>query len=262
MYVPEYPKRLVERKQQKDVPNFFNLRADHRTAIYVDGPNVTHSGKLTDRKLDFDALRLLFEQHSDLRFANYYSPIYRNRNFFSIMQRFHEYLAHSRWTVITREGYYLPDGKYRSLDIDPVLCAHLQQTVSSHQLDTILIVSNDGDYVPVIQTCRTNYGVRFLHLSWTTGHGNFIAKPSHNLRLESEISLDLSMPELSEHLLFPVEGEAKPEPKGTTTVMKKILSNHPNQKAEEDAGAPRSPASGHRPSFNLSRKPDIQSPNL
>ena len=212
--IPEYPEKILCSDMQPQIPNFFNLRKNHRTAIFVDGPNITFSGKIGNRRINFDCLRLLFEQHSDLRFSNYYSPIYRDKDFISITQRFFEYLTYSRWTVISREGFYMANGRYRSYDIDSLLSTQLQQIAASGKIDTILIVSNDGDYVPVIQTCRQAYGVRFLHLSWSVQNGENYARPSHNLRIESEISLDISMTELSDYLLMPIKVEdVKPDTK-------------------------------------------------
>lgn len=203
MRIPQYPVSLLTPEKQHNVPNFFNVDDLQRVAIFVDGPSISSSGKVTGDRLNYENLRLMMEQHSDLRVARYYSPQYSpDDNGMQAMQKFLEYLSHTRWDVQLRQGYYTGRGEFRTLGVEAMLCSHMQLLATSGKVDTILLVTNDGDYGPVMQTLKLTYGIKFLHLAWSAqGADNKYINPNRIIKMESDVSLDIAMVPITKHLI-------------------------------------------------------------
>ena len=202
VHVWRYPAQLLDPSKQQAIPNLFNLDEFHKTAIFVDGPNINTSGKLSGERIDFDHLRAMFEQHSDLRHAYYYTPEYNRDNAgWPSMQKFLEYLSYNRWTVVVRPRYHAPDGRSRVYDIYPMMAAQIQHLASADKVDTILLVTNDADFSPLVHLCRNNCGTKFVHLSWTTQSEEQYTQPNRELKLAVEVTLDVAMEPVAKHLL-------------------------------------------------------------
>ena len=183
--------------------NIFQLRPQWKTAVFVDGPNIGYCSRTLGQKLRYDILLDIVSRHSELISANFFNSTFRDQDSYAVTQRFHDYLAFSGWTVYPREGYTNGSGQYQTLDIDMTLAAIMVEQVMAGAIDTVILVGNDGDYVPIMKLCVRKFSTRFLHLSWSVVDETHSIRPSRMLRQEAQLSLDISLPELTHLLLEP-----------------------------------------------------------
>lgn len=124
---------MVLKKIKKTVNN------DPNVAMYVDGPNVVRK----EFDLDLDKLRETVEEFGDLKIGKVY---------------LNQYASPKLIEAIVSQGFEAAQGlggeKAKESDVDVYMATSAMESVFNEQIDVVILVTRDTDFLPVIQKAK------------------------------------------------------------------------------------------------------------
>lgn len=125
-----------------------------RVAVFVDGPNMLRS----EFDLDFDAVRERMEAEGTLAIAKVFLNQYAS-------EKLVEALASQGFEVVVGVG--TEEGEDDS-DVDVYMAVEATAAVFNDTVDTIVLVTRDADFLPLVQTAR-EHGKRVVVMAVEQG---------------------------------------------------------------------------------------------
>lgn len=138
-----------------DTTSRSNTSLTERVGVFVDVPNLIYASRYLNRWIDFGRLLERLAAGRRVVRAHAYSPTDPDP---SAEQQF--------LTPVRSQGYRITTKNYRTFasgakkaDLDLDLCMDIVRLVVARAIDTIILCSGDGDFLPLLDFCSDN-GVR------------------------------------------------------------------------------------------------------
>lgn len=131
-----------------------SVAGEERVAVFVDGPNILRS----EFDLDFDVFRGQMEEQGTLAVAKVFLNQYAS-------EKLVEALASQGFEVVVGVG--TEEGNEES-DVDVYMAVEATEAVFNDTIDTIVLVTRDADFLPLIQKAR-EHGKRVVLMAVDQG---------------------------------------------------------------------------------------------
>lgn len=120
--------------------------------IYIDNSNLFHSFQSLNFECDYYLLKEIITRNRNLVEANLYTGIMypvkeRDKDWFSSLNKM-------GYKVKTRAIKVAPNGKKTEKRIDVLMSVEIISSAFEKNVDTIIIVSGDSDFVPVVKKLK------------------------------------------------------------------------------------------------------------
>lgn len=135
------------------------VRADERTALFIDGANFYSAAKGLALDVDYRKLLDEFKKHSRLVRAHYYTAIVEDQEF-SPVRPLVDWLDYNGFSLVTKPAkeYADPTGRRRFKgDMDVEIAVDMLEAAA--YLDHAILFSGDGDFLAAIEAVQRR-GVR------------------------------------------------------------------------------------------------------
>ena len=135
---------------------FLNLKADEKTALFIDGANLYKTARNLDFDIDYKRLLALATEESRLVRAFYFTPMQEDRDQdYSPLRPLVDWLDYNGYTMITKIAHEYTDaqGKKRfrgSTDIELAV----EMMALADRLDHVVLFSGNGDFRRVIEAVQ------------------------------------------------------------------------------------------------------------
>jgi len=134
-------------------------------AVFVDGPNVVRK----EFDLDLDNLRHVIEDYGKIKIAKVF---------------LNQYASDKLIEAIMSQGFEADLGlggeKDKESDVDVYMAANAMEAVFNDQIDTIVLVTRDADFLPVIQKAK-EYGKETVIIGMTPGFSTALKNAADNV---------------------------------------------------------------------------------
>jgi len=134
-------------------------------AVFVDGPNVVRK----EFDLDLDNLRHVIEEYGKIKIAKVF---------------LNQYASDKLIEAIMSQGFEADLGlggeKDKESDVDVYMAANAMEAVFNDQIDTIVLVTRDADFLPVIQKAK-EYGKETVIIGMTPGFSTALKNAADNV---------------------------------------------------------------------------------
>jgi uncharacterized LabA/DUF88 family protein len=148
---------LVEMRRQPPTPQMTVMMSNstERVGVFVDVANVVYSARALRNQVDFGHLLTFLRGNRRLIRAHAYAPTEpdpRGEQMFLSVVKGHGYR-------ITTKNYKTFASGAKKADLDLDLCMDIVRLVDSGAIDTLVLVSGDSDFLPLLEYC-SDKGVR------------------------------------------------------------------------------------------------------
>jgi uncharacterized LabA/DUF88 family protein len=148
---------LVEMRRQPPTPQMTVMMSNstERVGVFVDVANVVYSARALRNQVDFGQLLTFLRGNRRLIRAHAYAPTEpdpRGEQMFLSVVKGHGYR-------ITTKNYKTFASGAKKADLDLDLCMDIVRLVDSGAIDTLVLVSGDSDFLPLLEYC-SDKGVR------------------------------------------------------------------------------------------------------
>ncbi len=134
-------------------------------AVFVDGPNVVRK----EFDLDLDHLRHVIGEYGDIKIAKVF---------------LNQYAPDKLIEAIMSQGFEADLGlggeKDKESDVDVYMAANAMEAVFNDQIDIIVLVTRDADFLPVIQKAK-EYGKETVIIGMTPGFSTALKNAADNV---------------------------------------------------------------------------------
>jgi len=120
--------------------------------IFIDNSNLFHSFQKLKFYCDYKKLKKVIASDRKIVFANLYTGI-----MYPVKDKDKAWLSklgHLGYNVITRAIKVAPDGRKSEKRIDVLMSVDIISAVFEEEFDKIVLVSGDGDFVPVVKKVK------------------------------------------------------------------------------------------------------------
>ena len=125
------------------------LHKNHRTALFIDGPNLYAATRSLEMEIDYGKILDYFRERCRFIRASYYTTIYPDQEA-SPLRSLTNWLDYNGYHVVTRRPReYFNEGK-RKVKNDMEIELVVDVLEASEHLDHIVLFSGNGDYLRMV----------------------------------------------------------------------------------------------------------------
>lgn len=170
------------------------VRQHERVAVFIDGPNLFSTAKVTGFEIDYKKMLAYFEDECVLARAYYYTAVADDPEEFSPVKPLIDWLGYNGFTMVTKPMKEFTDetGRKRqkgNMDIEiAVDMMNTAQWEGEKAVSHIVLFSGDGDFRRLIESVQDR-GIRVTVISSVGSDGKSMI--ADDLRRQADRFIDL-----------------------------------------------------------------------